>query len=88
MRISLKYPNQKNKSQLFYYSAIKPDLEKTFNYNAISECADILKKSLKEVNFKLEDSFCDAQDLTDAWNNLTIPEPFLEFSSKFRRKTA
>lgn len=81
--ISFKYAKQKNKSQLFYYSKVKRDIEKSYNNNAVVECAEILKNSIKETDFKLEDSFCDAHDLTEAWKNLKIPQPFLEFLSKF-----
>ena len=35
-------------------------------------------KWVKEIE-PLKDKFCDANDLSDAWDNMSIPEPILEF---------
>ena len=47
----------------------------------INECATILRNSLMDVNFGLQDKFCDASDLEDSWNNIDIPQPLLKFLS-------
>ena len=54
---------------------------------AIRECAALLKESLKTVEFELDDSFCDEQELRISWKNVTIPDPVLAFFAelfKFR----
>lgn len=37
---------------------------------------------MKEVNFDLNDRFCDENDLRSAWQNKNIPKPFITFFSK------
>ena len=41
----------------------------------------IRSKLLKEVDFGLEDSFNDKEDLVDSWESTRMPESLLEFFS-------
>ena len=77
--ISFVYPKQRNKSQIFYYSKINPEIEKRYNEDPISKCAKILKQSLKETDFDLENRFYDENDLRFSWDNMKIPECFSKF---------
>ncbi|OXU22397.1 hypothetical protein TSAR_010977, partial [Trichomalopsis sarcophagae] len=81
-KISFVYPNQKNVSQLFHSSNITNTIDYSYNRDIIVECADVLKDSLKEVSFDLNDRFCDENDLRSAWQNVDIPKPFLTFFSR------
>ena len=40
------------------------------------------RKSLQDVNFHLDDKFCDETDLKLSWGSFDIPEPYLMFLSK------
>lgn len=57
-------------------------IEESYSKDYISECANIFKKSLQDVNFDLHDKFCDETDLRLAWESSNIPEAFLTFFSK------
>ena len=47
--------------------------------NCIIECANILEESLEQIDFDLEDKFCDENDLRSAWNDMKMPNAFLLF---------
>ena len=47
----------------------------------IRMCADMIRSSLLEVDFNLDDSFCDASDLEDSWNEMVMPDPVARFFS-------
>ena len=72
------FSKQKNKSQRFYLIAAKKMTE-SVEHNCIIECANILKESLEQIDFGLEDKFCDANDLRLAWNDMNIPDAFSLF---------
>ena len=40
-----------------------------------------LRKAIQRVDFGLQDSFCDSQDLQDSWENTMMPESLLTFFS-------
>ena len=47
--------------------------------DCIKECAELLRESLKGVNFDLNDKFCDAAELNESWDTVQIPDPLLKF---------
>ena len=49
------------------------------NMNPTKETAFSIREILMKEQSPLEDKFCDANDLSDAWYNMMIPEPVLEF---------
>ena len=70
-----------NQSALVFVSDISKDaiVEKIRNSNPMNESAEIIRNILLEQADPLKDKFCDASDLADAWDNMKIPEPILEF---------
>ena len=40
---------------------------------------EMIRTALQTVDFMLEDSFCDSNDLNDAWDNTQMPEVWAEF---------
>ena len=80
--ISFVYSNKKNQSQLFHCFNIEQAIRDYYNKNAIIESANILKQSLNQVDFKLDDKFCDTNDLSTSWKNMSIPIPFVQLLSK------
>ena len=45
----------------------------------IKQCAEVIRQSLLDTDFELNDRFCDANDLKTSWNNVNISEPLLKF---------
>ena len=81
--IAFVYTKNKNRSQLFHGSKnITKAINDSYNKDSVSDCADILKQSLKDVKYDLQDKFCDENDLKHSWKNINIPEPFLLFFSR------
>ena len=79
--ISFTVPPNPTKSAMVYVSSIdKNDIAETVrNFNPIKETALKMREILLKENDPLEDKFCDANDLSDAWYNIKIPEVILEF---------
>ena len=48
-------------------------------HDVIIECATILRNLLLNVDFGLQDKFCDAHDIESAWNGTEVPEDLLGF---------
>ena len=72
-----------NESDIFYLSRIKTSnlLVKLKNQDIMREAGLQLRKDLKEVDFGLEDSFCDSTDLKDSWERTRMPDSMLTFFS-------
>ena len=81
-KIAFVYQKVRNKSQIFYTTNAKA-IENYYNKNSIKECANILSDAMKNVNFNLNDKFCDECDLRLAWENIDIPDSFVSFFSTF-----
>eukprot|EP00794_Sanderia_malayensis_P001128 gene1128-484_t len=45
----------------------------------IKVCVDTIRKAFFEMNFDLEDRFCDSRDLEMTWKTVSIPDPLLSF---------
>ena len=39
----------------------------------------MIRMALKQVDFGLQDSFCDSNDLNDSWDQTRMPECLIEF---------
>ena len=81
-RICFVYPNKKNIPQIFHVYNMTKAVEEYYYKNSTLECVDILNKSLNDVDFKLDDKFCDENDLKTAWETASLPEPFAQFISE------
>ena len=79
--ISLSTPTNRGKSCLLFHSNIGKGevVEQVRNSNPVRETAFSVRERLMEEPGPLEDRFCDANDLSDAWYNMKIPIPILEF---------
>ena len=71
-----KSTNHKNEA----WTNIISDMAETIrSTDPIRQCADIIRQSLLDIDFDLEDRFCDANDLRTSWNAVPVPEPLLKF---------
>ena len=79
--ISFSQPKQVNKSQMFFSSNVTAEnlAETIRSTDHIQECAETIRQCLLELNFDLQDRFCDANDLENATANMVVPEPLLKF---------
>lgn len=79
--ISFSMPKQVNRSQMFFCSSVtSEDLAETIrNTDPIRQCAETIRQCLLELDFDLQDRFCDASDLETATANMVVPEPLLKF---------
>ena len=70
-------------SDIFYSSQITPGdlLTKLKNQDIMREAGLQLRKDLKVVDFGLEDSFCDSNDLKESWERTRMPDSMLTFFS-------
>ena len=81
--IEFSIPSAPRKPTLFYDSSISLDaiIEKIRPKNIIKESAKIIKKSLSDVDFNLDDKFHDENNLKFSWDNMKIPDACLIFFS-------
>ena len=79
--ISFSVPPNPTKSAMAYVSSIdKNDITETVrNFNPIKETALKIREILLKENDPLEETFCDANDISDTWYHKKIPEVILEF---------
>lgn len=70
-------------SDIFFSSGITAaDLAiKLRNQNIMREAGAKLREVLLDVDFGLQDSFCDSTDLKDSWESTVMPAPLLTFLS-------
>lgn len=82
--IKYSVPGEANKPTLFFHSSVSLDevVEMLRSKNVIKESAKIIKQSLYQINFDLEDKFCDENNLSIAWDGMQIPSPLLTFFSE------
>ena len=82
--ISFVKPSQRNKSQLFFYTdSLALIVEQSYKHDCVANSANILKNSLKNIDFKLRNKFCDEHDLRTSWEDFVIPEVFKTFLCTF-----
>ena len=58
-----------HESQFVFPAATRDEdvIDSLHNRNAVKSAVDVIKKSLLEVDYNLDDSFCDAQALKHSW---------------------
>ena len=77
-------PNSRvNESDIIFSSDISAAdiVIKLKNQDIMQEAGTQLRKVLKDVDFGLQDSFCDSTDLKSSWERTRIPGPLLTFLS-------
>ena len=69
---------RKHESQFVFPAATRDEdvIDSPHNINAVKSAVDIIKKSLLEFDYNLDDSFCDAQALKHSWR---LPDVLLTF---------
>lgn len=79
--ISFSRSNQLNNSEFFFSKSVTTEsmAETIRSTDPITQCAKIIRQSLLDVDFDLQDRFSDANDLKTSWNSVPIPEPLLKF---------
>ena len=75
--------NRVNEPEICFSSDITiEDLTKTLrNKDIVQSAGEILRESLKRVDFQLDDTFCDGSELKHSWENTPIPDQMLTFFS-------
>lgn len=81
-KINFISPSDRKKSILFHSNNLVNVIENAYYHDCTSKCANDLQDSLISLDFGLEDSFCDAVDLKESWENFNLPEIFIKFFSK------
>ena len=73
--------NRVNEPDIFFSSEIDAtDLAiKLKNQNVMKEAGTCMREALMEVDFGLQDSFCDIADLKASWERTMMPAPVLTF---------
>ena len=74
-------PYKKNESEIVYSSTVTSSaiLAKLSHLNIAKQAGKMIRDALKKVDFGLQDSFCDSDDLNDSWNQTRMPECLIEF---------
>lgn len=80
-QICYSQPKQLNKSRLFFSRSVTAEsmVETIRSTDPIKQCAELIRQSLLDTDFELNDRFCDASDLKTSWKNVIIPETLLKF---------
>ena len=79
-------PYKASDSTIVYPSHISTEdiVAKIQHLNILQSAGSIIRESLmKDVNFGLEDSFCDHIDLLDSWRKTKMPETLMDFFLAF-----
>ena len=83
--ISFCDPERKNQSLFAFSSLIEVQdvINSLRNIDVVKSAAIEIRKSLLDVNFGLENCFCDANQLKQSWNETKIPDVLLSFFATF-----
>ena len=79
-------PFKANDSTIVYPSHISTEdiVAKIQHLDILQSAGSIIRQNLmKDVNFGLEDSFCDNINLLDSWRKTKMPETLMEFFLAF-----
>ena len=73
--------DSKNKSQFVYSSSVSVNdaINKLRSLDCVKNAAEHIRKVLLNVDFGLEDGFCDAQELKNSYSNTQLPGVLLTF---------
>ena len=80
-RICFSQPKQANRSVMFFSKNVTAEhMADTIRCtDPIKQCAELIRQSLLDTDFHLQDRFCDANDLKTSWDTVPIPEPLMNF---------
>lgn len=83
--IQFSVPLEANKPTLVFHSSVTlaEVVDLIRSKDVLKESAKILQKSLFNVDFDLNDKFCDETNLRHSWDNMRIPQPLLIFFQSF-----
>ncbi|KAL8619946.1 hypothetical protein ACOMHN_015228 [Nucella lapillus] len=79
--VTFSHNSRVNKSDIFFSSDINAAevVVKLKNQDIMIEAGTKLRETLVDVDFGLQDSFCDSTDLKASWEKTMMPEPLLYF---------
>ncbi len=79
--ITFSRPQEANKSSLVFFktSTAEQMADNIRSSDPIIECARVLRRSILDIDFGLQDKFCDSHDLETSWDNIVIPNTVLNF---------
>ena len=81
--ICISTPSEANKPSLVYLTKnSKADMVDLIqSIDPIKDCATEIRRHFLNEDFSLEDRFCEANDLQEAWERIKFPEPVMKFMS-------
>ena len=81
--ITLCESKRKNEPMLVFSSQLSRDqlAAKIRFHDAVKDAGDIIRQAMMNVNFSLQDKFCDATKLRLSWEKSKMPEVLLKFFS-------
>lgn len=80
-RITFSRSKQVNKSFMFFGQNVTAEnmAETIRDTDPIRQCGEVIRQCLMDYDFGLQDRFCDANDLKQAWKSMRIPNVLLKF---------
>lgn len=78
--IDFSYPDNLRKSMMVFSvsnTAANVFAERIRSVDSLQVCAALIRRSLDNYDFGLDDSFCDSHDLRHACSDMNIPDPIL-----------
>ena len=78
-------PHRKNQSLFLYSSSVSTAdiINSIRSFDTIESAAKSSRTALQQVDFKLQDRFCNAEELKQSWLNTKISDELLTFFSEF-----
>ena len=75
------FPQEANKSAMVFLKTSTAEMmaDRIRSNDPLVQSAKILRDSIMEIDFGLQDKFCDKHDLEKSWENIVIPPPVLTF---------
>ena len=79
--ISFFQPKHVNKSQMFFSCSVTADngAEIIRNTDPIQQCAETIRQCLTELDFDLQDRFCDSNDFETETTNMVVSDFYLQY---------
>ena len=79
------YSERQNESMFVFSSKvnIQDVIDKLRSLDGIKLAAKTLRKSLLSFDCKLNEKFCDAEELKESWDNKSMPYKFLRFLQNY-----
>ena len=82
-RVQFCKSDRRNESMMVYSSKLTMQAvaQKLSAMNSVKDTAHAIRVALKNVDFKLEGKFCDAEEMKSSWQNMQLPDCLLLFFS-------